>query len=99
MAAVPGAGRGPVRPRATVGIADGVGGRTTGRTNGRPAGRITPGVNGASTGVARPSERTRALPSGWGVARRRISNTMIVALAMLTVATAGIFQVLQSSRV
>lgn len=100
MAAVPGAGRGPLRPRipgarSTVGIAD----RVTDRVAGRATGRVTPGVNGASTGVARPSERARALPSGWGVARRRISNTMIVAVAMLTVATAGIFQVLQTSRV
>src|SRR5690606_37599866 len=88
MAAVPGAGRGPLRPRipgaqSTVGIAD----RVTDRVAGRATGRVTPGVNGASTGVARPSERARALPSGWGVARRRISNTMIVAVAMLTVAT------------
>lgn len=61
--------------------------------------RITAGANGASTGVGRPAIPTRPLPSGWGVIRRRVSNTMIVALAMLAMATGGIFQVLQSSRV
>lgn len=68
----------------------------------RPAPRITAGVNGATTGIARGARaaaQPRALPSGWGVVRRRISGTMIVALALLAVASAGIFQVLQSSRV
>ena len=61
--------------------------------------RITAGANGASTGTGRPTVAGRPLPSGWGVVRRRISNTMIVALAMLALASAGIFQVLQTSRV
>lgn len=67
----------------------------------RPAirARVSAGANGASTGVGRPSAPARPLPSGWGVVRRRISNTMVVAVAMLAIASAGIFQVLQTSRV
>lgn len=61
--------------------------------------RITAGANGATTGAPRPAAPVRPLPSGWGVVRKRISGTMIVALALLAVASAGIFQVLQSSRV
>ena len=61
--------------------------------------RITAGANGASTGSGRSATPARPLPSGWGVVRKRMSNTMIVAVAMLTVASAGIFQVLQTSRV
>lgn len=61
--------------------------------------RITAGANGATTGAPRPAAPARPLPSGWGVVRKRVSGTMIVALALLTVASAGIFQVLQSSRV
>lgn len=66
---------------------------------GRLRPRITAGANGASTGIGRQAAPARPLASGWGVARKRLSNTMIVAVAMLTIATAGIFQVLQSSRV
>jgi len=60
--------------------------------------RVTAGANGASTGTGR-SAQLRPLPGGWGVVRKRMSNTMIVAVAMLTVASVGIFQVLQTSRV
>src|SRR5690606_9694747 len=59
----------------------------------------TAGTNGASTGTRRIAAPARPLPSGWGVVRRRVSGTMIVALALLAVASAGIFQVLQTSRV
>ena len=78
----------------------GNGGARSGR-NGRAAvqPRVTAGANGASTGRSRPRTVERALPSGWGVARRRISATMIVALAMLTVAAVGLTQVLQTSHV
>lgn len=71
--------------------------RGNGRTALRP--KVTAGANGASTGIARPAAAGRALPSGWGVARRRLSATMIVALAMLAIAVAGLVQVLQASRV
>lgn len=60
---------------------------------------ITAGTNGASTGMRRVAAPSRPLPSGWGVVRRRVSGTMIVALALLAVASAGIFQVLQTSRI
>jgi cell division protein FtsB len=70
-----------------------------GAEGGRLRPRITAGANGASTGAGRPTAPSRPLPGGWGVVRKRISNTMIVALAMLAVASAGIFQVLQTSRV
>ncbi len=67
---------------------------------GRLRPRVTAGANGAATGAGRtPTVAGRPLPSGWGVVRRRISNTMIVAVAMLALASAGIFQVLQTSRV
>lgn len=61
--------------------------------------RITAGVNGATTGARRVPATPRPLPSGWGVVRRRVSGTMAVALALLAVASAGVFQVLQSSQV
>ncbi len=61
--------------------------------------RVTAGANGASTGVGRPATTARPLPGGWGVVRKRMSNTMIIAVAMLAVGAAGIFQVLQTSRV
>lgn len=61
--------------------------------------RVTAGANGASTGVARPRVAGRALPTGWGVVRRRLSATTIVAVAMLAIAVAGLVQVLQTSRV
>lgn len=69
-----------------------------------PPRRAAGGRVGASTPVQEAMPRrapgpTRTLPSGWGVARRRLSRTMVVALALLTVASAGIVQVLQSSRV
>src|SRR5690606_27037516 len=35
----------------------------------------------------------------WGVVRRRVRGTMIVALALLAVASAGSFQVLQTTRI
>jgi cell division protein FtsB len=75
--------------------------RTGGARPARPAvqPQITAGANGSPTGSAPPRATARALPGGWGVARRRLSRTMIVALAMLAIATAGIVQVLQSSRV
>lgn len=74
------------------------------RGNGRPTRtairpRITSGANGASTGSVNPRAVERTLPSGWGVVRRRISATMIVALAMLAIAAVGLVQVLQTSRV
>ncbi len=76
--------------------------RGTGRTGSnrtavRP--KVTAGANGASTGIARPRTTERPLPSGWGVARRRFSATMIVAVAMLAIAAAGLIQVLQTSHV
>ena len=60
---------------------------------------ISPMRTGAATGIARPSGVIRQLPEGWGVVRRRISRTMFAAIAMLTVAGVGIFQVLQTSNV
>ena len=60
---------------------------------------VTAGVNGATTGTRRAPAEPRPLPSGWGVARKRMSRTMVVALALLAVASAGIFQVLQTTRV
>lgn len=73
----------------------------TGRTATRPRlePRVTAGVNGATTGTRRAAAPSRPLPSGWGVARKRFSRTMIVALALLAIASAGIVQVLQTSRV
>lgn len=56
------------------------------------------GRNGVSTGLARPLPQARPL-AGWGVVRRRISRLMLVSLALLLVATLGVFQVLQTSRV
>lgn len=64
-----------------------------------PAPRIDAQASGAATGVRRAQAIARPLPDGWGVVRRRLSRTMIVALALLAVASAGVFQVLQSSRV
>lgn len=61
--------------------------------------RITAGTNGATTGTRRTQTAERPLPSGWGVVRKRFSRTMIVAVALLAIATAGIVQVLQTSRV
>lgn len=61
--------------------------------------RITAGANGASTGAGRTTGPARPLPGGWGVVRKRMSTTMVIAVAMLAVASAGIFQVLQTSRV
>ena len=65
----------------------------------RVANPISPMRTGAATGIARPSGVIRQLPEGWGVVRRRISRTMFAAIALLTVAGVGIFQVLQTSNV
>lgn len=54
--------------------------------------------NGVSTGL--PKTRPQARPlAGWGVVRRRISRLTLVSVALLLVASVGIFQVLQTSRV
>ncbi len=60
---------------------------------------VSPMRTGAATGNARPSGVIRQLPEGWGVVRQRISRTMVAAIALMTVAGVGIFQVLQTSNV
>ncbi len=84
MAAIPRPSDAPLRPRVRPAP---------------PAPRISAQGSGAATGVRRAMAPARPLPTGWGVVRRRLSRTMVVALALLAVASAGIFQVLQTSRI
>lgn len=54
---------------------------------------------GARASTSRPAIGARPLPADWGVVRRRISRLMVVALALLMLASVGLFQVLQTTRV
>lgn len=67
----------------------------------RPASqpRVNQTATGAATGEPRPRAAARPLPTGWGVARQRMSRLMVISVALLAVAAVGLVQVLQTSRV
>lgn len=47
----------------------------------------------------RPASGVRPLPDDWGVVRRRFSRLTVVSAALLALASVGLFQVLQTTRV
>jgi cell division protein FtsL len=65
----------------------------------RPASQPRVSAGPAAAGAVRNRGVPRALPTGWGVIRKRISRLMLISMLLLAIAAVGLVQVLQTTRV